>query len=40
VFTPALTARAAALIARYASLDLKIATAESCTGGLVAGLLT
>jgi nicotinamide-nucleotide amidase len=40
MFTPALTARAAALIARYASLDLKIATAESCTGGLVAGLLT
>ena len=40
MFTPALTARAAALIARYASLGLKIATAESCTGGLVAGLLT
>jgi nicotinamide-nucleotide amidase len=40
MFTPALTARAAALIARYDSLGLKIATAESCTGGLVAGLLT
>ena len=40
MFTPALTARAAALIARYASLGMKIATAESCTGGLVAGLLT
>jgi nicotinamide-nucleotide amidase len=40
MFTPALTARAAALIARYAALGLKIATAESCTGGLVAGLLT
>src|ERR1700691_1155678 len=40
MFTPALTARAAALIARYASRGLKIATAESCTGGLVAGLLT
>ena len=40
MFTPALTARASALIARYASLGLKIATAESCTGGLVAGLLT
>src|SRR5271167_2049051 len=40
MFTPALTARAAALIARYASLGLKIATAESCTGGLVVGLLT
>src|ERR1700734_2731513 len=40
MFTPALTARAAALIGRYASLGLKIATAESCTGGLVAALLT
>ena len=40
MFTPALTARAAALIARYASLGMKIATAESCTGGLVAALLT
>ena len=40
MFTPALTARAAALIARYASLGLKVATAESCTGGLVAALLT
>ena len=40
MFAPALTARAAALIARYASLGMKIATAESCTGGLVAALLT
>jgi nicotinamide-nucleotide amidase len=40
MFSPALTDRAAALIARYASLGLKIATAESCTGGLVAALLT
>src|SRR5271170_2606848 len=40
MFAPALTARAAALIARYASHGLKIATAESCTGGLVAALLT
>ena len=40
MFTPALTARAAALIAHYASHGMKIATAESCTGGLVAGLLT
>ena len=40
MLTPALTARASALIARYASLGLKIATAESCTGGLVAALLT
>lgn len=35
-----LEARAAAIIARYSALGLKIATAESCTGGLVAGLLT
>src|SRR5271168_2570870 len=40
MFSPALTDRASALIARYASLGLKIATAESCTGGLVAALLT
>ena len=40
MFTPALTTRAAALVARYSALGLKIATAESCTGGLVAGLLT
>ncbi|KZL12629.1 Nicotinamide-nucleotide amidohydrolase PncC [Pseudovibrio axinellae] len=32
--------RARVLIARYAEKDLKIATAESCTGGLLAGLLT
>jgi nicotinamide-nucleotide amidase len=40
MFSPALTRRAAALIAHYASRGLKLATAESCTGGLVAGLLT
>src|ERR1700722_12490401 len=40
MFPPALTARAETLIARYASLGLRITTAESCTGGLVAGLLT
>src|SRR5271155_3719202 len=40
MFTPAVTARAAALIAHYASLGMKIATAESCTGGRVAALLT
>ncbi len=32
--------RAAALIATAARRDLQIATAESCTGGLIAGLLT
>ena len=40
MFSPALTARAGALVARCAARGLKIATAESCTGGLVAGLLT
>src|ERR1700722_401981 len=40
MFSPELTERAAALIALFASRGLKIATAESCTGGLVAGLLT
>jgi nicotinamide-nucleotide amidase len=33
-------ARAAALLARARAAHLKIATAESCTGGLVAALLT
>jgi nicotinamide-nucleotide amidase len=32
--------RAAALLDAYRQKGLKIATAESCTGGLVAGLLT
>lgn len=32
--------RAEALIRRYAENGLMIATAESCTGGLIAGLLT
>jgi len=40
MFPPALAARAVALIARYADRGLRIATAESCTGGLVAALLT
>jgi len=40
MFSPELTRRAATLIALYTSRGLKIATAESCTGGLVAGLLT
>jgi nicotinamide-nucleotide amidase len=39
-FPSELAARAAALIARYAAEGLKLATAESCTGGLVAALLT
>lgn len=37
---PALLARAETLIAAYAASGRRIATAESCTGGLVAGLLT
>ncbi|SFL05064.1 CinA family protein [Methylorubrum salsuginis] len=36
----ALLARAEALVRAYAASNKKIATAESCTGGLVAGLLT
>ena len=39
-FSPALVARAAALLKRYEEQGLRIATAESCTGGLVAALLT
>jgi nicotinamide-nucleotide amidase len=38
--TPDLMDRAAALIRAYAERGWMIATAESCTGGLVAGLLT
>ena len=40
VFPPDLAARAAALLDWCKAAGLKIATAESCTGGLVAGLLT
>ena len=36
----ALLARAEALVRAYAAAGRRIATAESCTGGLVAGLLT
>ncbi|KAB1073155.1 CinA family protein [Methylobacterium planeticum] len=35
-----LLARAEALVAAYAAAGLRIATAESCTGGLVASLIT
>jgi nicotinamide-nucleotide amidase len=38
--TPELKSRAARLVKAYADRSLKIATAESCTGGLVAALLT
>ena len=37
---PALLARATALIAGYGARGRRVATAESCTGGLVAALLT
>jgi nicotinamide-nucleotide amidase len=40
MFSHSLTARAAALIARCRALGLKLATAESCTGGLLSALLT
>jgi nicotinamide-nucleotide amidase len=40
LFPAALIARAAALIDRCRATGLKVATAESCTGGLIAGLLT
>lgn len=38
--TPDLKERAAALLKAYEAKGLRIATAESCTGGLVAALLT
>jgi len=40
MFAPQLIARAAALLDLCRARRLKIATAESCTGGLVAALLT
>lgn len=39
-FDPALAARAAAILARARAKGWRIATAESCTGGLIAALLT
>src|SRR5882757_2690421 len=40
MFPPDLLARATDLIARYRAAGLMAVTAESCTGGLIAGLLT
>ena len=40
MFSPDLLARAEKLLAEARAKGLKIATAESCTGGLIAGLLT
>jgi len=40
MFPPALLERATALLDVYRTKGWRIATAESCTGGLVAGLLT
>jgi nicotinamide-nucleotide amidase len=39
-FSPALLSAAGALLAKARGRNLKIVTAESCTGGLIAGLLT
>lgn len=40
MFSPALIERAGRLLDAYASRGWRIATAESCTGGLIAALLT
>lgn len=40
VFSPALLSEAEALLQALRQRGLKLATAESCTGGLIAGLLT
>jgi nicotinamide-nucleotide amidase len=40
MFAPGLLAQAEALLAAARAKGLKLATAESCTGGLIAGLLT
>ncbi len=39
-FAPALLAKAAGLLDKLKARGLVVATAESCTGGLIAGLLT
>jgi nicotinamide-nucleotide amidase len=40
MYTPIHVAEAAALLDLMRGKDLKVATAESCTGGLIAGVLT
>ena len=40
MFSSDLIAAAAALVVDFSAKGLKLATAESCTGGLIAGLLT
>lgn len=40
MFSPALLAQAQGLLAALRAQNLRVATAESCTGGLVAALLT
>ena len=40
MFTPDLTSQAAALIALCRARGLMMATVESCTGGLIVGLIT
>lgn len=40
IFDPDLLGRAEALVRRLAERGLRVATAESCTGGLIAALLT
>ena len=40
MFSADLLVRASALVARYRAAGRMVATAESCTGGLIAGLLT